>query len=82
MKRLAAPFLLILLTVGCSKPGADDCRKAVLNIQRLRGMDTDAQAPDPEAAVRQCRSTANPNTVRCLIEAKTTDDLARCENKK
>jgi hypothetical protein len=79
MKRLAASSFLILALLGCSKPSTEDCRKAVLNLQRIRGLDTDAHAPDPEAAVRKCRSTANPTTVRCLIDAKTADDVARCE---
>jgi hypothetical protein len=80
MKLFAAGALLCsLVAAGCGKPSTEDCRKAVLNLQRIRGLENDAHAPDPEAAVRKCRATGSPATVRCLIEAKTTDDVTRCE---
>ena len=76
-------FALSLLCLGgfaaCSKPSAEDCRKAVINLQKLRGLDTSPQAPDPEAAVRKCRSTANPKTVACLIRATSAAEADACE---
>jgi hypothetical protein len=78
MKRLV--LVLALVGVGaCSKPSTEDCRKAVLNLQRIRGLDTNAQGPDPEQYARKCRATGNPDVVRCIINAKTEQDLARCE---
>jgi hypothetical protein len=35
--------------------------------------------PDPYAAVRSCRANADRDAVRCMIDAKTRDDLAKCE---
>jgi hypothetical protein len=66
---------------GCSRPSEEDCRKAVLNLQRLRGLDSNPQAPDPEAAVRRCRSTGDQASVRCLIEAKSAADADACQAK-
>ena len=79
MKRLAASILL-LAAVGCSKPSTEDCRKAVLNMQRIRQLDKDTQS-DPEIWVRKCRATGNPDSVHCIAAAKTVEDLARCEQK-
>lgn len=80
-------FLLVVMifagaavgAAGCSKPSQEDCRKAVLNLQRIRGLDTSSNAPDPEAFTRKCRSTGDPVVVRCLIGAKVEADVARCE---
>ncbi len=80
MKRLAAS-LLLLAAVGCGRPSTEDCRKAVLNMQRIRELDKDTQAPEIESNVRKCRATGNTDTVRCIIDAKTADDLARCEKR-
>ncbi len=78
MKRLV--LIVALGLVGaCSKPSAEDCRKAVLNLQRIRGLDTSAHAPDPEAFTRKCRATGDPKIVRCIIDAKTEGEVARCE---
>lgn len=80
MKRLAAS-LVLLAAVACSKPSPEDCRKAVLNMQRIRELDKDTQNSDPEVWVRKCRATGSPDTVRCLIAAKTEDELTRCEKR-
>ena len=71
--------LSLFAVVACSKPSVEDCRKAVINLQKLRGLDNSAQAPDPEAAVRKCRSTANPKTVACLIRATSAAEADACE---
>ncbi len=80
MMRLAAS-LLLFAAVGCSKPSIEDCRKAVLNMQHIRELDKDPQAPDVEVWVRKCRSTGNTDTVRCIIDAKTAVQLAACEKR-
>ena len=51
-------------------------------MQKLRNLDTDEHAPDTEAMVRQCRATANPKTVACIVAAKTAPELDLCEAKK
>lgn len=70
-----------LSAAGCSKPSEDDCRKAVLNLQKLRGLDLSAQAPDPERAVRNCRATGSTEMVKCLIAAKTAAEADACQKK-
>ncbi len=72
-------LLAAIMLCACGRPSTEDCRKAVNNMQKLRGLENAQQAPDPEAAVRKCRSTANPDTVACLIRAKTQPELDACE---
>jgi hypothetical protein len=79
--RRAALLIALAGLLGCGRPSEEDCRRAVLNLQRLRGLETDPQAPDPEAAVRKCRSTGNRDTVQCLIAAKTPADADTCQKK-
>jgi hypothetical protein len=79
MLRMRRIVLLLGLVAACSKPSQDDCRKAVLNLQRIRGLDTSAHAPDPEQFVRKCRATGTPESVKCLIAAQTEADVAKCE---
>ncbi len=81
MKRIGVVLALVITagSAGCSKPSHEDCRKAVLNLQRIRGLDQSSHAPDPEAFTRKCRATGSPDVVRCLIAAKTEADVARCE---
>jgi len=78
MKRLVL-VCMILGVAACSKPSADDCRKAVLNLQRLRGLDTSSHAPDVEQFVRKCRATGTPDIVHCIMNAKTEAEVDRCE---
>jgi hypothetical protein len=80
MTRFAAS-LLLLCALGCGKPSDEDCRKAILNMQHIRDLDKDPQAPDAERWVRKCRATGSVEVVRCLIAAKTEADLTACEKK-
>jgi hypothetical protein len=84
MRAARLAFVLSLALGGlaaCSRPSLEDCRKAVLNLQRLRGLDTHPQAPDPEAWVRKCRATGNPENVRCLVAARTEAEADACQKK-
>ncbi len=76
-----ALLLLPLILVACDHPTAADCRKAVENIDRLTaGMENDRER-NPEAAVRACRARSSTAFVRCVIDAKTNEDLQACESK-
>ena len=79
--RLPLLLLLGLFLGACNKPSPDDCRKAVLNLQKVRGQDAE-HAPDVERAVRKCQATGSKKTVECLIQAKTAADADACEGQK
>jgi hypothetical protein len=86
MRAMSLRALLLLVSAslaatGCNKPSEEDCRRAVLNLQKVRGIDTSPQAPDPAPAVRRCRSGASKETVQCLINAKTAAEADRCAPK-
>jgi hypothetical protein len=78
---LLAVALSLLPFTACGKPSDDDCRKAIVNLQRLRGQDQ-KPAADIEAFVRRCRSTGNSDNVRCLINARTAADADACTRAK
>jgi hypothetical protein len=75
-------LLLALAAAACGKASEEDCRKAVINMQKIRGLENDENAPNVEAQVRQCQTSASQKTVDCIIAAKTPDDLDACEGKK
>ena len=83
MNRIARVFLIIACSIttlaACGKPKAEECKKAIANIRevyRTAGMDFGVS---PEAAVRSCRGSASNESVRCMLEAKTMEDLRECE---
>lgn len=83
MNRIARIFLVIAFSTttlaACAKDKAEDCKKAVANIREVyqtAGMDFGVS---PEAAVRSCRGSASADSVRCMIEAKSMEDLRKCE---
>jgi len=73
--------LLLLLLAACGKPSEEDCRRALLNVQKIRGLSDSPNAPDPEPAVRKCRSTASKTQVDCLIAARSQQDIDACQGK-
>jgi hypothetical protein len=86
--RFLLPFLTAIVVVGglgglvaCTRPSEEDCRRALLNVQKIRGLADSANAPDPEPAVRKCRSTASTEQVACLTAARTDKDVAACQQK-
>ena len=75
MKRLA---LIVLLLAGCkTKPSEESCKKAIDNMRKLLG--TSTYTADTSADVRRCRSRSSHTAVDCAGNAKTLDDLHRCE---
>jgi hypothetical protein len=83
--RIILPFLAGIIGLGglgaCSRPSEEDCRRALLNVQKIRGLADSTNAPDPEPAVRKCRSTASHEQVACLTAAKTSKDVEVCQQK-
>jgi len=82
MKRI---FLTLLIaastasTMACNKPTDDECHKAVSNIRRLTGTANSSFGADPQAAIRSCKGNASKESVQCMMNAKTVEDLQKCE---
>ena len=64
---------------ACNKPEAEDCRKAIANMQRLLGTDAAAKNVDNEGEVRRCKGGSTRESVACAIKATTLDELKACE---
>ncbi len=83
MRHAITITLFALLTAwlagGCDRPDEDDCRLAVENIQRIAQAGDRIERADTEAAVRSCRANASSESVQCMINARTMDDLRGCE---
>ena len=80
MKITAA--LALLLVLGCSsKPSEEACEKAVANIRKLTGQSNTEIGADKRAAVRSCRAQSSGETVECMAEARTSEELFACGGK-
>lgn len=64
---------------ACDKPKEADCKKAVANIRKIYGTAGTAFGATEQSMVRSCRGGASPESVKCFIQAKTIEDLHRCE---
>jgi hypothetical protein len=64
---------------ACNKPEADDCRKAIANMQKLLGTDASAKNVDSEGEVRRCKGGSTREAVACAIAATTLDELRACK---
>jgi outer membrane biosynthesis protein TonB len=67
-----------VLATACEKPKEEDCKRAVANIRNLYGTANFSQGVPPQAAVRSCRGSASKESVRCIIAAKTMEELGAC----
>jgi hypothetical protein len=82
---IRTPFITLLLALalifaaGCDRPDEDNCRLAVENIQRIAQAGDRIERADTEAAVRSCRANASRESVQCMINARTMEDLIDCE---
>ena len=72
----------IVILAGCNRPSEDECNRAVESIQRIHEIQHSSGGPDAKAAVRQCRAWWNRAQVTCAIQAKSLEELAKCETDK
>ncbi len=83
MKRLFALAMALGLGglgAGCNKPSADDCRKALTNMQHLLGTENLSKSDaDQEGEVRRCKGGSSKEAVQCAMKAQSVDELKRCE---
>ena len=78
--KLIAIGVVALAIAGCDKPSDESCRRAILNMQKVRG--SESREIDIDGQVRRCRGGSTKTAVECAINAKTVEDLAACEKHK
>jgi hypothetical protein len=79
MKRfLLTAMLGAAALAGCNKPEAEDCRKAILNMEKLLGTSDVKGATDVEGEVRRCKGGSKKEAVACAIAATSLDQLKAC----
>ena len=78
MTRLALLFAAVLATGCATKPSADDCRKAIANMQRLMGTDNMRDDGRIEGEVRRCKGGSKKEAVACAMGASSIDQLKQC----
>jgi hypothetical protein len=70
--------VLVLALAGCSRPGPEECRLAVENIDRLY----ENKQPEPgetAASIRKCRAQSTKKTVACIVAATDVKSLEACD---
>jgi hypothetical protein len=81
-------FLLIVTMItgsgaigACDKPAADDCREAILNMEKLLGTDTTqtTRTGEIESEVRRCKGGSTREAVACAKGAATLAQLKACD---
>ena len=82
MKRFLLVVVALLGPVGlgaCNKPAAEDCRKAILNMENLLGTTTVGKADgDLEGEVRRCKGGSRKEAVACASSATSVEQLKAC----
>ncbi len=79
--KLAIALSLAALTgawAGCDQGNEDKCRAAIRNVLHVTDQDN-SEAVDEDAFIRSCRANSSPKAIKCLTEAKTVEDLEKCE---
>lgn len=77
MKHWFGIAAVVVSLAACNKPAAEDCRKAILNMQHLLG--TDNTNHDIEGDVRMCKGGSSKEAVQCAIDATTVEQLKACQ---
>jgi hypothetical protein len=64
---------------GCDKPGADECRQAIENMQKLLGTSAGIRATDITGEIRLCKGGSSRESVACASKATTVEELKACK---
>ena len=80
-------FLLVVVTAAglagvgaCNKPTAEDCRAAILNMERLLHTNTETgRTSESESEVRRCKGGSTQQAVACAKRATTLAELKACD---
>lgn len=79
MTRFGAVLIGLCLLGACdTKPSEESCEKAVENIRKLTGQSHTEMGADKRAAIRSCRAQSSKDTVECMAEARTAEELFAC----
>lgn len=82
IRAITFAFLAALVAAGCeAKPSEDACKRAIDNLREISGLSRADVGADPKAAIRSCQANSSRATVNCMIEAKTMEDIVKCEGK-
>jgi hypothetical protein len=82
MTRLASWIVasLCLVALGCTtKPSEEECRQAITNMTRLMGTENLRDHEMIESQVRRCKGGSTKKSVDCAIQARSLDDLRKCD---
>lgn len=79
MKRLLLVLVVVAGAAACNKPSEEDCRRAVLHMEKLLGTDVAAKNADNEAEVRRCKGGSSKKAVACAIQATSVAELKACD---
>jgi hypothetical protein len=76
-----APLALALsASASCkSKPSEAACKDAINNMRKIYGQSASDVGADPKTAIRSCRGQSSKETVEFMRNAKTVEDLEKCE---
>jgi hypothetical protein len=58
-----------------TRPSEDDCRAAMANVQKL----VPEMSGDPAQLVKDCVAMSDPAEVKCIREAKSKEELEKCD---
>ncbi len=76
---LLACAWLSTASIGCDKPTAGECKKAILNIRKVLGTNEQSEfASQTGAWVRSCRGSAKRKAVTCAMESASVEALKGC----
>ena len=76
---LLACAWLSTASIGCDKPTAGECKKAILNIRAVLGTSEQSEfASQTGAWVRSCRGSAKRKAVTCAMESASVEALKGC----
>jgi hypothetical protein len=78
MTRIAILVGLGLSLAACNKPAAEDCRKALTNIQRILHTENLMNTAQFEGEVRRCKGGSSKEAVECAIKAQNKAELDKC----
>ena len=78
MKRFALVLAVLASLGACNKPTPEECRAAILNMEKLLGTEAAARNVDNEGEIRRCRGGSSKEAVTCAGKAATLEDLKAC----